>query len=184
MAQILAKIEPISLLLWADLYYLQVIDWLYISTWCLISSFIVSHPTCWNIKGIGCRSASSKLPRTTFFAQLLNMFVSSSTSSVVCPKKSRSTDLRWHIAAQAMFLPPSASHQREVAASELLGVPRCLEGLSEMIASVFFFFSVRYGANKRETYRVEWAHFFAFTYYPVKTIIMVDKPPVIHLSVF
>ena len=45
-----------------------------------------------------------------------------------------------------------------------LGVPRCREGLSEVIASVIFFFSVRNRADKRKADWVECTHLFTLLY--------------------
>ena len=53
-----------------------------------------------------------------------------------------------------------------------------------MITSVFFFFSVRDGADKCKANRVECAKLLAFLNNQVQSIIEIDKLPVVHLTIF
>jgi hypothetical protein len=78
----------------------------------------------------------------------------------------------------------AASAQEAVDASTLLGVPKCREGLSEVIASVVFFFGVRDGSDECQTYGVKCTHLLALFHNLVKTIIVVNQSPVIHLAMF
>ena len=60
----------------------------------------------------------------------------------------------------------------------------CREGLSEVIVSVILFFCIRYCCDERKADGVKSAHLLTFLYNLVKSVILIDKAPVIHLTIF
>lgn len=75
---------------------------------------------------------------------------------MVCFISSHSTSSNiFGIDLRLLFLQLDGENQIVESTKFALGVPKCGEGLSEMIASVFFFFSIRNGTNKRQTHRIK-----------------------------
>ena len=65
-----------------------------------------------------------------------------------------------------------------------LGVPKCRDGLSEVIALIVLFFGMWYGADKRKADGIKGTHFLTFCNNFIKSIITIDESPIIHLSMF
>lgn len=89
-----------------------------------------------------------------------------------------------HTVERVMFHPLVSLHSIRVTAWAFSRVPGCRGRLSEVIASVLLWFSVWYGAKKRETHRIECPQLLTFTNNPVKPIKAVDESPVFHLPIF